>query len=335
MTYCCPNCFHDKFLKKQIIEFSDKLGKCNYCSTQSINILNVEKLQDFFEIIIDLYEPSFTGFTLSEILDKDWKIFNISTKLSNILILNILNNKELSTLKYINVLEKLSEKVWIHFKEELKHKNRYFPNDNALSTKYLKRIIKDFKSITYPKEVYRARINTTESMYSKEEMGKPPFKIATEGRANPIGISYLYVASDEKTAISEIRPSKGDMVTIAKIKLPSELTFLDTTNLKNKISPFAYSDNVSVLQSLYKSINLLEQFGEELSKPVLPREAHLEYIASQYLTELVKHFGFDGLIYKSSVGSGFNVVIFDDFELEFLDLKKCKIRNILTEFESM
>lgn len=333
MTYCCPNCFHDKFLKKQIIEFSEKIGECNYCNSQDINITNVEKLQDFFEIIIDLYETDCDGLSLSKILDKDWKIFNLPTKLSNILILNILKNEELSTLKYINILETPSQNVWLNFKEELKHKNRYFPNDSDLTTKNLKSIIKNFKSFTYPKEVYRARINSRTKIFSESDMGKPPYKIATEGRANPIGISYLYVASDERTAISEIRPSKGDLVTIGKIKLPDNLTFLDTTDLKNKISPFEFDENV--LQTLYKNINLLEQFGEELSKPVLPREAHLEYITSQYLTELVKHFEFDGLIYKSSVGDGYNIVIFDDLELEFLDIKKCRIKNILTEFENM
>jgi hypothetical protein len=333
MKFCCTNCFHDRFLKKQILGFSDKIGNCNYCNSSNINILNIEKLQDFFEIIIELYEENEDGISLSEILDKDWKIFNLSTELSNVLLLNILKNENLSKLKFINTLEKSSENIWIHFKEELKHNNRYFPNDNNLSTKNLKRIIKDFTSLTYTKRVYRARINTTENIFSKDEMGKPPCKIATEGRANPIGISYLYVASDEKTAISEVRPNKGDIVTVAKIKLPNGLKFLDTTDLKNKISPFEFSDNV--LQSLYKSINLLEKFGEELSKPVLPREAHLEYLLTQYLTELVKHFGFDGLIYKSSVGKGYNIVIFDHEELEFLDLKEYKIKNILTKFENI
>ncbi len=56
-------------------------------------------------------------------------------------------------------------------------------------------------------------------------MGKPPLGRSTQGRANPIGISYLYVTSDIKTAISEIRPHKGALVTVAKIKLPDNLKF--------------------------------------------------------------------------------------------------------------
>lgn len=38
---------------------------------------------------------------------------------------------------------------------------------------------------------------------------KPLSNSASEGRANPKGIPYLYVATDKETAMSEVRPSLG------------------------------------------------------------------------------------------------------------------------------
>ena len=42
---------------------------------------------------------------------------------------------------------------------------------------------------------YRARIQRTEKPYNKDEMGVPPKEKASQGRANPVGIPYLYLAS--------------------------------------------------------------------------------------------------------------------------------------------
>jgi len=51
-----------------------------------------------------------------------------------------------------------------------------------------------------------------------EKKSGAPDKTASHGRINPSGISYLYTALDEKTAISEIQPMNGALVSVAKIK---------------------------------------------------------------------------------------------------------------------
>jgi hypothetical protein len=75
-------------------------------------------------------------------------------------------------------------------------------------------------------------------------------------------------------------------------------------------------------------LDYLCHLGEELSKPILPREAHLEYLSSQYLCELIKHCGFDGVVYKSSVGNGDNYAIFSDFKLEAIEVEVYFVDNI-------
>jgi len=332
MNYCCNKCFQDKFLEKQIKILSKSTGQCDYCQCQNVNIIEPILLQDFFEQIIDIYEINEQGLMLSEHLNYDWKLFNVTLNkyTANNLLSEILDNQDYLTNKYINSLEKLSIDIWDNFKKELKHNNRYFPNDKEFNKENLKNLFEYFETFEYPTEVYRGRINDTHTIIEKEKMGKPPYKKASQGRANPIGISYLYIASNIETAISEIRPHKGETVTIGKIELPTNFRLFDLRSAKNHLSPFEFSDNV--LEELYKDIDLLERFSEELSKPVLPREAHLEYLSSQYLSELIKHNGFDGLIYKSSVGTGYNIVMFTDFDLEFLEIKEYKIGNTTIEF---
>lgn len=333
MAFCCPNCFNDIFLKKQITDLSQGIGNCFYCESKNINIVEARALIDFFEELLDLYDVHEDGIFLSELINYDWKMFKLHIAIANNLLADILGNNDILSSKYINIIEKTSNDVWENFKEELKFKNRYFPNDKDFNKNSLKEISQYFETHAYPEEVFRARISKNGNIIDLDRMGKPPAGQLTQGRANPVGISYLYVASDDNTAVSEIRPDKGDRVTISKIKLPRNLNFFDIRSPKNTISPFDFSDNV--LEALYKDIDLLERFGEELSKPVLPREAGIEYISSQYLSELIKHWGFDGILYKSSVGSGFNIVIFNEIKLEFLENKLYSIDNLKIDFSSL
>jgi len=49
----------------------------------------------------------------------------------------------------------------------------------------------------------------------------------SEGRVNPRGIAYLYLATDRKTAISEVRPWKGALVSVASFKMVKDARLVD------------------------------------------------------------------------------------------------------------
>lgn len=53
-------------------------------------------------------------------------------------------------------------------------------------------------------------------------------------------------------------------------------------------------------------VPFLERLGSELTRPVLPRSAAIDYLPSQYLCEFIKKIGYDGVIYRSSVSDGIN-----------------------------
>ena len=146
-------------------------------------------------------------------------------------------------------------------------------------------------------------------------MGKPPEKLVLNGRANPIGIPYLYVASTIETAISELRGHKKEEFTVAEFQMEDGLELADLRDPQNTISPFELNED-DELELIYKNMPFLTLLGNELSKPIIPREANLEYLSSQYLCELLKLIGFHGIIYKSSIADGNNYVIFKHMKLK-------------------
>ena len=325
---CCPNCFNDKFLSGIVRRESKDIGDCGLCKSKGVDLLPTSVLSDYFQPIFDLYEKVPDGKLITKLINNDWKLFtHLNTEVALKLLENIL---EVKLTDYFQAKENGdSSRIldWQEFKEELKHDNRYFPQ-KAPSKEHLEELLHHLLLLNdeIPNYLYRSRINESEEQIPIVEMGKPPAKISTAGRANPIGIPYLYTASTIKTAISEIRPHKGDKVTVAKFEVKDKLKLADLRDPRVTISPFSLDDDG--LTQVFKNLEYLCHLGKELSKPILPREAHLEYLSSQYLCELIKHCGFDGVIYKSSVGDGDNFAIFKDECLEAVEVSTYTISNV-------
>ncbi|MGZ3748333.1 MAG: hypothetical protein ACXWRE_13210, partial [Pseudobdellovibrionaceae bacterium] len=117
--------------------------------------------------------------------------------------------------------------VWDNFKNELKHGNRFFPA-NFLDFKKMKNIFRyRTRSISSGEIYYRARISN--SQLPTAEMGPPPAAYATEGRANPKGISYLYLGSNGDSCKREIKINSGGY-TLGKFEVTSRLKIVDLRN---------------------------------------------------------------------------------------------------------
>ncbi|MHB9037781.1 MAG: RES family NAD+ phosphorylase [Armatimonadota bacterium] len=206
---------------------------------------------------------------------------------------------------------------WQNFQRELKYENRFFPKNipdlDRLGILLGEHLCSDAEAI--PNILYRARVMDGDIPHSPDKMGKPPLRSSTHGRANPAGIPYLYLASDIRTAIAEIRPHAGENVCVAEFKLVSGPKISDLRNPRKTISPFSLSDEQNIAH-LRNEIGFLCQLGEELTRPVLPKAAHLEYLPSQYLCEFIKHLGFGGVMYRSSVSEGTNFAVFNEASAE-------------------
>ncbi|WP_082970763.1 RES family NAD+ phosphorylase [Morganella psychrotolerans] len=130
-----------------------------------------------------------------------------------------------------------------NLKNEIKHKNRFFPEKSMYSSLFDIKdddfdgdffdMIEQLK-IDYHEEdkFYRARIN--ESLLTKDEMGMPPKEYASAGRANPIGIPYLYLSNNKSTCIAEVRPNNTSKIHISEFTLLKNVSLIDLTNPRKK-----------------------------------------------------------------------------------------------------
>ncbi len=327
MYSCCENCIRDKVLHSIILKEPEEIGKCNICQSENVKKINSDKFIDFFEMLLEIYQENENGKELYKLFQDDWKIFlneDIAYKLITITIPYSKNKKYSRKIKTY-----LISNLWDNFKEEIKHNNRFFPKFNNFQLKYFKEWLGELKNDSFKKRfLYRARISDNKQLISKEYMGKPPVELVKNGgRANPIGISYLYTASNRKTAIAEVRPHKGEVVTVAKIKIIKKLILADLRNPKLSTSPFVIPN--MQINEIFKYIKLLQHFSQELSKPVVPKEAYLEYLPTQYLSELIKAIGYDGFIFKSSVADGDNIVLFSEDKIKIDNVELYNVDNII------
>lgn len=183
--------------------------------------------------------------------------------------------------------------------------------------------------------LYRARLGFEEDgwkvvAYRPQRMGAPPPEKATAARANPAGTSYLYCAEDEATAIAEIRPARGNYVTVATLLCRSDLRVADfRTKVYASGSPFEYP----YLGSLLRSFEFFNFLGDELAKPLRRNDATLDYVPTQYLAAWIRALGLDGISYPSAMNEGGrNFVIFDPSQCEVVSSRLVEVTRTQIEF---
>ena len=148
------------------------------------------------------------------------------------------------------------------------------------------------------------------------------------GRVNPPGISYLYTALDEQTAIAEMRMGRECVLSLAPVSLICDVRLVDLSNVKPLRSPLGRETLKADLDDRW----LLMRFAEELSKPVRPEDGPLEYVPTQYLAETVLDLGYDGLLYKSGFAKGENLVLFDKAIAQVDDVRLVVVEDINVEW---
>ncbi|WP_394342813.1 RES family NAD+ phosphorylase [Paenirhodobacter populi] len=157
---------------------------------------------------------------------------------------------------------------------------------------------------------------------------RPPPPIASAGRLNRPGVSFLYVGSSHKTAISEIRPHPGHLVSLGQFDTVRDLTVLDFS--KPTFLDFPLND-VGLEQ-----FELTLSIDRDLSRPITP-EQRAAYISAQFVADLVRQCGFDGVLYRSSVSDGTNLCVFDPRTLKFApgSASLFRTRSVHYEYEEL
>ncbi|MDQ0279066.1 hypothetical protein QO003_003369 [Arthrobacter silviterrae] len=293
-------------------------GICSFCNDGIVDIWPATTWADSFSQVLDLYRLSSDGVgdPIHIRLQDDWTIFNPNRGSNSHLELlravfpeghPLLSGDPVIPISNSNISNYPAS--WDDFAIELTSSNRFFPSI-ILDPEILRSVIhQSLKSIQQGTVFFRGRICRPGQKLAKSAMGAPPKSIATGGRANPPGISHLYLSFQEDACISECRPSTHDVLSIAKFQTVQAIEILDLSAIQ-AINPFAIDDDQ--FGQLY-TFKLLKRLGSELSRPVRRSDNGVEYVASQYLCEFVKSLGISGIKYSSSVHpGGLNLVLFNE-----------------------
>lgn len=314
---CCAECFGDRGLRRDIIPLrSTATGRCSYCGSDNVAVLEPAELSEYFELLVSAYRRDDAGKILVQWFREDWAMFQharMDDSRAKDLLGEILDDGEIARQTFLPATDPTTDRLseWEKFRDELMYHNRYFP-EATIDLDRLEALLSPLTldSDEVPTVWYRARIQTGDAAFTVDQMGAPPNRIASHGRANPAGIPYLYLGSTQGTAISELRPHTGEMVCVADFTTPPNLKLVDLRSPRKMVSPFLLEDAADIGR-MRSDLPFLERLGDELTRPVVPQSAAIDYTPSQYLCEFIKKRGYEGVIYRSSVSDGMNLALFD------------------------
>ena len=227
--------------------------------------------------------------------------------------------------------------LWSRFRDEILHGQRFF---NSKARNLLEEI---FDGIHYQSDIegkpafyklgpsdgvtlFRARLFDSDIDFEEiandpaSKMGPPPAGLRRAGRMNAAGIGVFYGATDSDTAIAELRPAVGSNVCVASFKLRRSINVLDLSRFTRpgkQLDIFAKNHVKRTTQWAF-----LQSFANEISKPILPNDEHLQYVPAQVVAEYLTHtpmkwhgdeISIDAIIFASAQSrGGKNIAIVGD-----------------------
>ena len=155
----------------------------------------------------------------------------------------------------------------------------------------------------------------------------------SEGRANPRGISYLYLATNKTTALAEVRPwigskvSPGQFITIRNLKIVDLSISLDGINRL----PNQKHASVDVWkEGTWRGISFV------FARPISRDDDVSDYIPTQVLSEFFKTENYDGIAYRSSLDpDGVNIALFNSDDAKMGKRVICEIHPSKIQFSEL
>lgn len=326
-------CFNDTELS-QFIDSSLTIGNCDFTHRHA-PVIDLNDLMDFFEELVGVFEVNADAEqSMIDIIQSDWNLF-ASEDIANAIMSEVLRN--IGSALTINSMVVYNHEIqevltqWEKVKKSLKEEKRFFTDIDEFATgaRLLSEFIKDTQDLAAGNLFYRARLITQgKSYYQKKDMGCPPKDKTTAGRANPIGIPYLYLSQDVETTFYEIRASYLDHLSVGKFLIQRNLKMVDFTRTWSLYLLFI---NNSIEEAVIQ-MKLFSAFSADLSKPLRRYDTEIEYVPTQYLCEYCKTLGADAICFNSSLHTqGINYVLFNPEDAECVEVKKHTIKKVILD----
>lgn len=326
----CSNCFSDKELKG-FIESFERTGNCSVCESKDVATIHMDELQDFFQELVDNYQLKDEGTAFRSKIQENWSFFSSHAVADKILnhVLPSLNTEIHSSQDSVEYVDDILDCVsyWEVLKEDIKWSQRFISNieqlqefgwDGFFNTQFL---------LSAKEKLYRARVHHESGLkaYPAEKMKSPPANRATAGRANPMGIPFLYLSDQAETVLYEVRASYLDELSIGTFVLSEDqetIRIVDFTEDTDLFSPESVNSTI-------KGRLLRDKISRDLSKPMRRYDSEIEYLPTQFICEFIKVFtGASGIRFASSLHpSGKNIVVFDQELMKCIEVKLHRIHR--------
>lgn len=333
MKLVCKKCFSDKELIGFIVS-QGKIDNCDCCKSEAIETIELIELLDFFKELFDNFQIKEEGKSLISLIQGNWNLF--SDLDCGHKILNETLNQTESTISNSDDLVDFSTDIleninyWSLLKEQLKWERRYFTNIDRLTEDLgWDSFFESKTTISSAETFFRARLhqNSEEDVIPMDKMSSPPAKYASAGRANPIGIPYLYLSDNEETILYEVRASYLDEISVATFtkneEYQNEIIISDFTEIPTLYHPNGVNRKI-------KSTLLKQLISRDLSKPMRRYDSELDYIPTQFICEFIKTFtNVQGIKFRSSLHNiGSNLVLFNQETMKCRNVKKVQISKV-------
>lgn len=322
--FVCPNCFNDLELKKYIEASPTKPGYCDYCKSQNVPLFHIDEILDFFNELIYLFEPRIDGEEISIKIQKEWDLFSDVEIARSIIsgLAKYMNKTSLNGKTKVDYIPELLQNFeqWKDFKEKIRTEKRYLLDVDKLQELEWDSMFSDVVEYKDDIPLFRARIHHDEVLECLpcDKMGAPHADKVGNGRANPIGIPYLYLSKEIDTTFYETKALNKDELSVAEFRVldGETISLVDFTEIPKIFGAFGSVD----LFSYVKKILLKNLISIDLSKPIRRYDSELDYIPTQFICEYIRVVNkADGIIFSSSLHKGgVNVVVFN------MDKVECK-----------
>lgn len=160
---------------------------------------------------------------------------------------------------------------------------------------------------------------------------KPLAHSPHEGRVNPKGIPCLYLTTEKETAMAEVRPWIGSYISVGQFETVKDLTLIDC--FRQQGTDLLHYMIMEEPNSDEREKAVWAHIDHAFSMPVSADDPTTEYIPTQILAELFRKNGFDGVVYKSLLGEGFNVALFDIDAAKLVNCFLYNAKSVAFKFE--
>jgi RES domain-containing protein len=362
---CCAGCFSNPDAKALVRALKGSRGDCDHCGRQRVKIVDESELREPFETLAGQYGafgevelgPFADGLsagvdTLINHLQYTWGIFSedmpgdLPEPQADLLDAILtggryfdpkeddrpLGARDLCVSRRDSIYRVTAHELWSQKRAEFAARGSKLTLDESWMWALHRAEVK----LKRGSALFRARLGYREndrgrSPWDARRLGAPPPSKAKAGRANVKGTPVFYAADNEETAISEVRPALGHIVSVGTFRLKQSHNILDLAQPITLGNPFSSTD----AWEAEEMGEYLQAFGAELARPLTRDDRPTrDYKASQVLCRTIRRAGYGGVRYPSAMRQGgTNVVLFDPRAARLIDARLVEITSLSLAYE--